>query len=184
MSSINKLTNLGYNLINMVALLYNVRSLHNVGSIFRTADAVGIKKLYLCGITPTPLDRFGNKQKNLAKVALGAEDYLQWEKVGNSPSPQTTISLIKKLKKDGYKIIAVEQDKQAISYNKLSVVSRKSSIALIVGDEVRGLPPSILRAADYILEIPMRGKKESLNVSVAFGVAAYGLNGQMRIKHI
>jgi len=160
----------------MVALLYNVRSLHNVGSIFRTADAAGFKKIYLCGITPAPLDRFGGKIKELTKVALGAEDYLRWEKVGDSPSPQATISLIKKLKKDGYKIIAVEQDKQAIPYNKLSVISHKSSVALIVGDEVRGISKSILRHADYILEIPMRGKKESLNVSVAFGIVAFKLS--------
>jgi len=157
----------------MVALLYNIRSLHNVGSIFRTAEAAGIKKLYLCGITLAPLDRFGDKRKELAKVALGAEDYLDWEKVGNSPSPQATISLIKKLKKDSYKIIAIEQDKRAIPYNKLSAVTHKSSVALIVGDEVRGISKSILRQADYILEIPMRGRKESLNVSVAFGIVAF-----------
>jgi tRNA G18 (ribose-2'-O)-methylase SpoU len=159
----------------MIAILYNIRSLYNVGSIFRTADAAGFEKIYLCGITPTPTDRFGEKRKDLAKVALGAEDYLKWEKVGYSPLPQATISLIKKLKKEGYLICALEQDKKSIPYDKLSVVDSKLLVALVVGDEVRGIPKSILKYCDSILEIPMRGKKESLNVSVAFGIAAYGI---------
>lgn len=166
---------LGYN-TRMIVLLYNIRSLYNVGSIFRTADAAGFEKIYLCGITPTPLDRFENKRKELTKVALGAEDYLRWEKIGSSSSPQATISLIKKLKKEGFIICAVEQDERAIPYNKLSVVYRKSSVALIVGDEVRGVPKSILKYCDYILEIPMLGRKESLNVSVAFGIAAFRIS--------
>lgn len=160
----------------MIAILQNIRSLYNVGSIFRTADAVGIKKIYLCGITPTPLDRFGNKRKDLAKVALGAEDYIKWEKIGSSATPNAAISLIKKLKKDDYKIIAVEQDKRSIPYNQLRVKSLKSKAALIMGDEVRGISESILKHCDHILEIPMRGEKESLNVSVAFGIVAFSLN--------
>ena len=174
----------------MIAILQNVRSLYNVGSIFRTADAAGIKKLYLCGITPTPLDRFGNKRKELAKVALGAEDYIQWEKIGNSPSSVATIALIKKLKKDGHKIIALEQDERSIPYSKLNISipthlaksmaertgrQKNAKFAIIVGDEVRGISKSILKYCDSIIEIPMRGKKESLNVSVAFGIAVYSL---------
>lgn len=166
--------------VNMIALLYNIRSLHNVGSIFRTADAAGFKKIYLCGITPAPLDRFGNKRKELSKVALGAEDYVEWEKIGSSPSPQSTISLIKKLKKDGYKIIALEQDKKSIPYNKLPIFGSKLLVALVVGDEIRGLPKSILKLADYILEIPMYGRKESLNVSVAFGIASFQMSRHLK----
>jgi 23S rRNA (guanosine2251-2'-O)-methyltransferase len=162
----------------MVALLYNIRSLYNVGSIFRTADAAGFKKIYLCGITPTPLDKFGNKRKDLAKVALRAEDYLSWKKIGSSSSPQATISLIKKLKREGFLICAVEQDKKSVLLNKFR--NKNEKIALIVGDEVRGLPKSILKNSDYILEIPMRGRKESLNVSVAFGIVAYA--AQQSIK--
>ena len=160
----------------MIALLYNIRSLHNVGSIFRTADAAGFSKIYLCGITPTPLDRFGKKRKDLAKVALGAEEYLAWEKIGSSPSPQATLSLIKRLKNEGYKIIALEQDGSSSLYHKFRVGNSKSKIVLIVGDEIRGISKSILKLADTILEIPMNGKKESLNVSVAFGIAAYKLS--------
>jgi tRNA G18 (ribose-2'-O)-methylase SpoU len=174
--------------MDMIALIYNVRSLYNVGSIFRTADAAGFKKIYICGITPSPLDRFGNKRKELAKVALGAEDCLPWEKIGDSPSSQATISLVKKLKKEGFLICAVEQDDKSIPLNRF--IKKNKKIALIVGDEVRGVPKSILKYCDYILEIPMRGAvirqthhprytghgKESLNVSVAFGIVAFRIS--------
>ena len=160
----------------MIAILQNIRSLFNVGSIFRTADAAGFKKIYLCGITPTPLDRLGNKRKDLTKVALGAEDYVAWEKVGNSPSSAKTISLIKRIKKEGYKIIALEQNRKSIPLSKFRAKNQK--IALVVGDEVRGIPKSILGQCDKIIEIPMRGKKESLNVSVAFGIAAFSITSK------
>ncbi len=95
----------------MVVILQNIRSLHNVGSIFRTADAVGVEKLYLCGITPSPLDRFGAVRGDLAKVALGAETTVGWEQVS------TTARCITLLKKQGYTIVALEQDKRAIAYD-------------------------------------------------------------------
>ena len=152
----------------MIVLLHNIRSLHNVGSIFRTADAVGIKKIYLCGITPAPADVFGRPRQQLTKVSLGAEKYVAWERVKSS------VKLIDKLKKDGYKILAIEQAKNATTYHKLKT-KRQDKIALIVGSEVKGLPKSILKKADKILEIPMHGRKESLNVSVAFGVVAFSL---------
>lgn len=152
----------------MIAILYNIRSLYNVGSIFRTADAAGFSKIYLCGITPTPLDRFGKNRPQLSKVALGAEKYLEWEKI------KSTSRLIDKLRKDGYKIFAIEQDKRSVAYNKIKA-SKKERIALIVGNEVKGLPKSILDKSDKIIEIPMKGKKESLNVAVAFGVVAFSL---------
>lgn len=153
----------------VVAILHNIRSLHNVGSIFRTADGAGIKKLYLCGATPSPLDRFGESRQQLAKVSLGAEKYVVWE------SAKSAATVIKKLKKDGYKILAVEQSSGSIPYFKLPAkfYILHSKFCLVVGNEVRGLPPSILKLADKILEIPMRGRKESLNVSVAFGIMAY-----------
>lgn len=152
----------------MVAVLQNIRSLHNVGSMFRTADAVGIEKLYLCGITPAPVDRFGKVQTPLAKVALGAEKTVAWEK---SASVSKTLN---KLKKDGYKIYAVELSKKSVPYYKVKV-KRSDKVALMVGNEVKGLTPALLKKADKIIEIPMVGIKESLNVSVAFGIVAYGL---------
>lgn len=155
----------------MIAIIYNTRSLHNVGSIFRTADAAGIEKLYLCGITPAPVDRFHKVREQIKKVALGAENYVQWEKV------KAASGLISRLKKEGYKIFAVEQNKRAIPYYR---VTRKQElgtrkIAIVFGNEVRGLPEALLKKCDKILEIPMRGRKESLNVAVAFGIVVFHL---------
>lgn len=151
----------------MIVILYNVRSLHNVGSVFRTADAAGVKKVYLCGITPAPIDVFGRPRQQLTKVSLGAERYVEWERV------KATSNVIKKLKKSGYKIFAIEQNKKSIPYHKLKTKNLKPKIALILGNEIKGLPFSILKQADKILEIPMSGKKESLNVAVAFGIVIY-----------
>ncbi len=154
----------------IVVVLHNIRSLHNVGSMFRTADASGVSKIYLCGITPKPVDVLGKYRGQVAKVALGAEWTVPWEHV------RSTTALLKKLKKEGYKIFSVEQSKKSIPYHTLNpkpYALRK--VALVMGNEVRGLPRSILIKSDKILEIPMRGKKESLNVSVAFGIAVYRL---------
>lgn len=155
----------------MIVILHNIRSLHNVGSIFRTADAAGVEKIYLCGITPAPIDAFGRPRQPLVKVSLGAEKYVEWEKV------KSTTRLIDKLKKDGYKIFAIEQDKKSIPYYraKRQSPSANRKIALVLGNEIKGLPPSILKRADKILEIPMRGQKESLNVAVAFGIVVFSL---------
>lgn len=153
----------------MIAVLHNIRSIHNVGSIFRTADAAGVEKIYLCGFTPSPLNELGRPRMPFIKVSLGAEKYVPWEKVRFAPL------LLKKLKKDGFKIFAVEQDKKSIPYNRIKPGKNKK-IALVVGHERGGVPRSILKISDRILEIPMRGKKESLNVAVAFGIVAYHLS--------
>ncbi len=153
-----------------IIILYNIRSLHNVGSIFRTADAANIKKIYLCGITPSPLDICGKTRTQLSKVSLGAEKYVEWEKINS------TIRLINKLKKDKYKIFAIEQSKKSMPYYKLSKsYILNSKFCLILGNEIKGLPLSILKKANKILEIPMKGKKESLNVAVAFGIVVFHL---------
>lgn len=145
-------------------ILPNIRSAINVGAIFRTADAIGISKIFLTGCTPRPTDIFGRIQKDIAKSALGAETWIPWEYREN------TISLINTLKKKGYKIIAIEQDKKSIDYRKIKKVEK---IAIIMGPEVTGLDKKILNKCDIIAEIPMKGKKESLNVSVACGVALF-----------
>lgn len=144
--------------------LHNIRSTHNVGAIFRTADAAGVSKIYLCGITPAPVDRFGRNRQDIAKAALGAEKTVGWESV------QDTVSLIKKLKKEGWKIFSVEQDKDSINYKKASFGTK---VLIIFGDEVKGVDKEILEISDKILEIPMKGIKESLNVSVAAGIVLY-----------
>ena len=152
----------------MIVILHNIRSLYNVGSIFRTADAAGVKKIYLCGYTPSPKDKFGKHRAQLTKVSLGAERSVKWEKIN------ATSVLIKKLKKDGYKIFAVEQNKKSVPYYKIpKSYILNSKFCLVMGNEVKGLPKTILKLADKILEIPMKGKKESLNVSVAFGIVAF-----------
>jgi len=158
--------------MHLIAVLHDIRSVHNVGSIFRTADGAGCEKLYLCGITPSPLDRFKKIRPDFAKVSLGAEKSVAWESVPD------TVALIKKLARDGWKIVALEQSKKSVPYYLASDMLRKSRserIALVVGNEVEGIPQDILKLVDMVLEIPMLGKKESLNVSVAFGIAIYGL---------
>ncbi|MCX6788695.1 MAG: TrmH family RNA methyltransferase [Candidatus Jorgensenbacteria bacterium] len=151
----------------VIAVLSDIRSIHNVGSIFRTADSAGIKELYLCGITPSPLDRFGRVRPEFAKVALGAERFVKWE------SKKSTVSTLSTLSKKGYAIVAIEQADTSKPYT----IMRKNNgkVALVVGNEVNGLSKTVLKKADTIIEIPMRGEKESLNVSVAFGVVAYGI---------
>ena len=146
---------------NIYVICHNIRSRHNVGSIFRTADAAGVSKIFLCGITPAP------PHPNIEKVSLGAEKFVEWEK------RKETWRVIDELKKEGAEIISLEQSKGAVYLNDLKSV--KKSAALILGEEVRGLPKTILDRSDKIIQIPMRGKKESLNVSVAFGIAVYKL---------
>ena len=145
-------------------LLHNIRSAHNVGSIFRTAEATGVSKIYLSGYTPAPMDRFGRMRKDITKVSLGAEKDVEWETVGDIRE------LIKNFKK--VKIVAVEQDKRSISYKDIKL---DNNILLIFGNEVDGIEKEILDLCDQIIEIPMRGKKESLNVSVAAGIILYSL---------
>ena len=142
----------------MLVILYNVRSLHNVGSIFRTADAAGIEKIYLTGITPAPVDIFGKSRQQLTKVSLGAEKYVNWD--ASARSARATIKSLENLKSDGYKIFCVEQSKKSILYYKIpKSYILNSKFCLIFGNEIKGLPASILKQADKILEIPMRGKK-------------------------
>ncbi|MFZ3011568.1 MAG: TrmH family RNA methyltransferase [Minisyncoccia bacterium] len=149
-----------------ILILNDIRSVENVGAMFRTADAAGIDKIYLTGYTPTPLDRFGRKRGDLAKSALGAEEFVKWEQKKN------ILQLLTKLKKEKYLIIGIEQDKKSIDYKKVKLQNRN---AFIVGAEVTGIPKNILKKCDIVAEIPMRGKKESLNVSVALGVALFGM---------
>ena len=146
----------------VVVLLHNIRSIHNVGSIFRTADALGVDKIYLSGYTPTPTDRFGRARKDMAKVALGAEKTIKWQYV------KSFKKIISDLKKEKFQIIGLEQSKKSVDYKKVKI---KNPILFIVGSEVEGLSTTILDLCDTVAEIPMRGKKESLNVSVAFGIA-------------
>lgn len=146
-------------------ILHNIRSLYNVGSIFRTADAAGIKKIYLTGYTPTPIDKFGKIRTEIHKTSLGAETTVEWQKyedVGKLIDFYQGRSLI----------VGVEQSPKAINFKKFKP---KYPLVLIFGNEVRGVSPQILKKCDQIIEIPMHGKKESLNVSVSTGIILFSI---------
>lgn len=149
-----------------VLILHNIRSAQNVGSIFRTADAVGVSKIYLTGYTPAPLDRFGREVGGIAKAALGAERSVSWECAKNPTR------LIRRFKKEGVRVIALEQSTQAQDYRRARLAG---PTAVILGNELRGVSKALLRECDAVFHIPMRGKKESLNVSVAAGVFLFSL---------
>lgn len=148
-------------------VLNNIRSAYNVGSIFRTCDGVGIKKVWLCGITATPPD------KQIAKTALGAEKQVQWE---YQPDIYT---LLKQLKDDGYCIVLLEQTDRSILYENFKP---KKPVCLVVGNEIEGVTDQLLSLCDETIEIEMDGIKNSLNVSVAFGVVAYHVRKSLKIK--
>ena len=150
-------------MVSMSLILHDIRSVHNVGSIFRTADAGGVKKIYLTGYTPAPVDRFGRARKDFTKVSLGAERTVEWEAVALKP-------LLVKLKKSGVQVVAVEQDKHSVDYRGFRP---QKSVALILGNETEGIARTILKRCDAIVEIPMHGVKESLNVSVAAGIVLF-----------
>ncbi len=145
-------------------LLDNIRSVHNAGSIFRTAETVGISTIYCLGTTPVPQDRFNGKRKDFAKVSLGAEEMVKWEHIDKP------IQLLKKLKKEGFEIMAIEQSENSIDYKKVEI---KDKTLIILGNEVEGVSAELLRISDVIAEIPLKGKKESLNVSVAAGIVLF-----------
>jgi tRNA G18 (ribose-2'-O)-methylase SpoU len=147
-------------------ILDNIRSVHNVGSIFRTADTLGISRIYCVGTTPTPLDRFGNKRKDFVKVSLGAESTVSWEYVVDATL------LCTKLKTEGFHIIALEQAPTSVDYKEVVALDKT---VVILGNEVEGVSKNLLSMTDTIAEIPLSGKKESLNVSVATGIFLYRL---------
>lgn len=171
----------------IILILDNIRSAHNVGSIFRTADAAGVCKIYCIGTTPAPIDRFGRKRKDISKVSLGAEDTVPWEYVtgGDVDGNRDDLKLASKLKSKGFSVVALEQDERSVDYRSLNdwlgnsqkgkLDTEVGKVALILGNEVHGVSKCLLDAADVIMEIPMEGEKESLNVSVAAGIALFAL---------
>lgn len=141
-----------------VVILDNIRSTFNVGSVFRTSDGAGISKIYLVGITPTP------DHNKIKKTALGAENYVDWEHVASIEN------LVEKLKNEGFRIYAVEQSKNSIDYREVQLTDKS---AFIFGNEISGVSPQTLNLVDDVLEIPMKGKKNSLNVSTTVGIILY-----------
>ena len=146
----------------VVLVLDNIRSAHNVGSAFRTADAFGVDKVYLGGICPVP------PSPELHKVALGAEEVVPFEHVAD------VVDLVRRLQAEGYTVVAVEQTVHSV---KLDIFRREPGrkYALVFGNEVAGVEQDVVDASDFALEIPQQGTKHSLNVSVSVGVVLWGL---------
>ena len=141
----------------IVVVLDNVRSMHNVGAVFRTSDAFLIDKIYLCGITATP------PHKEIHKTAIGAENSVDWEYVKDSNE------LVTKLKEDGYQIVTIEQTEGSVLLNEFEV-DQSQKYAIVMGNEVDGVQQSIIDQCDTCIEIPQSGTKHSLNVSVCTGI--------------
>ena len=148
-------------------VLDNVRSLNNIGSVFRTADAFLIEKIYLCGITATP------PHKDIHKTALGATDSVAWE------HRESTMELLEELREEGYTSLAVEQAENAVMLNDFKVEENKK-YALIFGNEVKGVSQEVVSASDLVLEIPQYGTKHSLNISVSVGVVVWDLWSKLK----
>ncbi|WP_396602223.1 RNA methyltransferase [Algibacter sp. R77976] len=146
----------------IIIILDNIRSLNNIGSVFRTSDAFLIEKIYLCGITATP------PHKDIHKTALGSTDTVAWEHVEN------TIDLIEKLKTESVKICSIEQAENATMLNDFKV-NKNTKYALVFGNEVKGVSQEVVNASDVVIEIPQFGTKHSLNISVSCGVVTWDL---------
>lgn len=155
-AEIKPTTTLGFDV-----LLDNLRSLFNVGSIFRSAEGAGLNHLYLCGITPTP------ENPKLAKTSLGAETVVGWSQHNNA------LDLAQQLLREGRRLWALDVDEEARSL--FAVEPPDSSVVLVVGNEVSGIDPELQALCERTVCIPMAGMKRSLNVAVAFGIAAFGL---------
>jgi tRNA G18 (ribose-2'-O)-methylase SpoU len=145
-------------------IIENVRSAYNVGAMFRTADGAGVTKIFLVGYTPTPIDRFGRVQSEISKTSLGASETIAWE------SADTSVAVIAKLQSEGFIAVAIEQSPTAISLKDFVVPEQ---VVYIMGSEVTGVTAETLDAVDQVVDIPMLGAKESLNVSVAAGIVMY-----------
>ncbi len=146
----------------LVLVLDNVRSLNNVGSAFRTADAFLVEAIYLCGVTGTPPD------KEIHKTALGATDTVQWKYF------KTTVEAITDLKNKGYTVCSIEQADKAVYLNEFNVV-QGNKYALVFGNEVYGVEEEIIANSDVVIEIPQLGTKHSLNISVSIGIVVWDL---------
>ena len=146
----------------IIVVLDNIRSLNNIGSVFRTADAFLIQKIYLCGITGQP------PHKDIQKTALGATETVEWEYV------EQTLDVVTKLKAEGIKVFSVEQAENAIMLNNFNP-EKGEACAVIFGNEVKGVDQAVVSASDGVLEIPQLGSKHSLNVAVSAGVVIWDL---------
>ena len=148
-------------------VVHNIRSLHNVGSIFRTADGAGVEKIWLCGTTGYP------PQGAITKTALGAEQHVDWE------YRQDARGLIEQLRSQGTQIVLLEQTKGSVLYSNFEP---HPPVCLVLGNEIQGVADDLVGLSDAAIEIPMQGIKNSLNVAVAFGIVAYHLRFKLNVN--
>ena len=151
----------------IIVVLDNIRSLNNIGSVFRTSDAFLIEKIYLCGICATP------PNKDIHRTALGATDSVAWEYV------EDTLSLIQKLKDSSIKVLAIEQAENSTKLNDFTP-EKNQKYAIVMGNEVKGVQQEVVNASDCCIEIPQLGTKHSLNISVTTGVVLWDLFQKMQ----
>ena len=150
----------------IIVVLDNIRSLNNVGSVFRTSDAFLIEKIYLCGITATP------PNKEIHKTALGATESVAWEHVEN------TVDVVKKLKSENVKVLSIEQAENSTKLNTF-FPEKNQKYAIVMGNEVKGVQQEVINVSDLCVEIPQLGTKHSLNISVTTGVVLWDLFSKM-----
>lgn len=153
----------------LIIILDNIRSLNNIGSVFRTSDAFLVEKIYLCGITATP------PHKDIHKTALGSTETVAWEYV------ESTIDLIEKLKSENVKICSIEQAENATMLNEF-IPQPKTTFGLVFGNEVKGVSQNVVSASDMVIEIPQFGTKHSLNISVSAGVVIWDVFSKLQFK--
>lgn len=151
----------------LIVVLDNIRSLNNVGSVFRTSDAFLIEKIYLCGITATP------PNKEIHKTALGATESVDWEYV------EDTVALVQSLQKNNVEVAAIEQVENSIKLNDF-IPTKNKKLAIVMGNEVKGVQQAVVNVCDYQIEIPQVGTKHSLNISVSCGVVLWDLFQKLR----
>ncbi|MGB2685193.1 MAG: RNA methyltransferase [Olleya sp.] len=151
----------------IIIVLDNIRSLNNIGSVFRTSDAFLVEKIYLCGITATP------PHKDIHKTALGSTDTVAWEHIEN------TLDLVEKLKSENVTICAIEQAENATMLDDFKVETNKK-YALVFGNEVKGVAQDVVNASDVVIEIPQFGTKHSLNISVSCGVVTWDIFSKLK----
>tara|TARA_R110000868_G_scaffold5985_1_gene34729 strand:- start:1255 stop:1791 length:537 start_codon:yes stop_codon:yes gene_type:complete len=151
----------------LIIILDNIRSLNNIGSVFRTSDAFLIKKIYLCGITATP------PHKDIHKTALGSTETVDWEHVEN------TLDLVNKLKSENVTICSIEQAENATVLNDF-IPKKNTTYALVFGNEVKGVSQQVVSASDVVIEIPQYGTKHSLNISVSAGVVIWDVFSKLK----
>ena len=152
----------------LIIVLDNVRSLNNIGSVFRTSDAFLIEKIYLCGICATP------PNKDIHKTALGATESVEWEYV------EDTLELVEKLKAENVKVLAIEQAENSTKLDTF-YPEKDTKYAIVMGNEVKGVQQDVVNASDFCIEIPQLGTKHSLNISVTTGVVIWDLFVKMKV---